>query len=363
MPPTSSSPASSTSPKVARHALDQPAGPGPFSFSAGDEVVIVGWAFLDPPASAIPSVTLEIVSHWTGAVTLLDARRCSRPDVADHFGVDRLRMTGFTSRFRIDHRFRGAHSVRLVQMEDSLIYPPVTLFSFTALPAPHEANARRELAARFLRGAGLEIGALQRRLEVPDRCSVTYVDRMPLADLRAHYPELRDQPVQEPDLIDDGETLAKVGSGTQDFVIANHFLEHCENPIQTIVNLTRVLKEGGILYMAVPDKRFTFDIDRPVTPYPLLAETFRQGRRRDREELYVEWAAHVQHASPSDVSAVAQKLLDEGYSIHFNVWALPGLLEFLTRCKVDFGLQFTLEWVVCSENEVILILMKSECSE
>jgi hypothetical protein len=128
------------------------------------------------------------------------------------------------------------------------------------------------------------------------------------------------------------------------------------------VNLTRVLKEGGILYMAVPDKRFTFDIDRPVVPYPVLAETFRQRRRRDREELYVEWAACVLDASPSDVSAVARKLLDEKHSIHFNVWALPDLLEFLARSKADFGLPFTLEWVVCSDNEVILILMKADCS-
>jgi SAM-dependent methyltransferase len=185
---------------------------------------------------------------------------------------------------------------------------------------------------------------------------------MPVAGLRAHYPELHDQPVQEPDLIDDGETLAKVDNGTQDFVIANHFLEHCENPIQTIANLTRVLKEGGILYMAVPDKRFTFDIDRPVTPYPVLAETFRQGRRRDREELYLEWAACVQQAAPPDVSAVARKLLDEQYSIHFNVWALPDLLEFLARSKADFEQIRVLEWVVCSDNEVILILMKAECS-
>ena len=86
---------------------------------------------------------------------------------------------------------------------------------------------------------------------------------MPLSELLDQYPELRGQPVQGPDLIDDGERLTKVESTTQDFVIANHFLEHCENPIQTLVNLLRVLKDGGLLYLAVPDKRFTFDVDRP----------------------------------------------------------------------------------------------------
>jgi SAM-dependent methyltransferase len=210
-----------------------------------------------------------------------------------------------------------------------------------------------------LTGAGLEVGALQRRLPLPDHCSVKYVDRLPLEDLLAHYPELRGLPIQPPDLIDDGETLSKVESDSMDFVIANHLLEHCENPVQTIANFLRTLKTGGILFMAVPDKRFTFDIDRPVTPYPVLAETYREGRRRDRESLYREWAQHVSGAGPSQVDEVARKLLSERYSIHFNVWALEDLLEFISGCRREFRLPFRLEWITCSENEVILILRKT----
>ena len=64
------------------------------------------------------------------------------------------------------------------------------------------------------------------------------------------------------------------------------------------------------------------------------------------------------HASRSDVPAVARKLLAEQYSIHFNVWTLPDLVEFVSKCQAEFGLPFGLEWLVCSENEVILILRK-----
>ena len=346
--------------KTVRCKLDEPIGMGPYNFSLGDEVVVAGWAFLEPPAQAMPSISLESVSRQTGAITRLNAGRYPRPDVATHFGDDKLLMCGFTSRFRIDERFRGEYTVRLRQIESSDVYPYSNLFSFIVAPTASEANVRRELAARFLRGAGLEVGALQRRLEVPDDCSVMYVDRLVLPDLLAHYPELRGQPLQEPDLIDDGETLAKVQSGTQDFVIANHFLEHCENPIQTLSNFMRVLKGGGILYMAVPDKRFTFDIDRRVTAYSDLASTYREGGRRDRAHLYYEWAAYVNRATPTEVAAVATRLLAEGYSIHFNVWRLSDLLEFVANSKRDFELPFDLEWVVCSENEVIMILRKDE---
>ena len=239
-----------------------------------------------------------------------------------------------------------------------MVHPPIALFSFTVTPTTYEANARKDLAARFLRGSGLEVGALQRRLDVPGHCSVTFVDRLPLAELLEHYPELHGQPLQAPDIIDDGETLAKVGAATQDFVIANHFLEHCENPIQTIQNFLRVLKDGGILYMAIPDKRFTFDADRPQTAYRTLAETFRHGRRLDRAALFLEWAALVARVPASEAAAIGQKLQAEHYSIHFNVWALPNLLEFMATCRTEFNLPFELEWIVCSENEVILILRK-----
>ena len=355
---TSTSLVSETSQKTVRYSLDEPAGSGPFSFAPGDEVVIAGWAFLEPAASALPSISLDSVSLRTGAVTRLDVRRSPRPDVARHFGLAGLQMSGFASTLRIDDRCCGEQKVRLFLLEDLQVHPSVDLFAFGVAPASYEANARRELAARFLRGSGLEVGALQRRLDVPDHCSVKYVDRLPLPDLLVHYPELKGQPLQAPDVIDDGETLSTIDSATQDFVIANHFLEHCENPIQTMLNFMRVLKDGGILYMAVPDKRFTFDVDRPVTPYASLAETFRQGRRLNRVDLYVEWAAYVAHASPSEVPAVGRKLLADQYSIHFNVWALPDLLEFVARCKTEFGLPFILEWLVCSGNEVILVLRK-----
>jgi hypothetical protein len=114
-----------------------------------------------------------------------------------------------------------------------------------------------------------------------------------------------------------------VGSGSQPFVVANHFLEHCENPFQTILNFSRVLRDGGILYMAVPDKRFTFDVERPVTDYQLLSATFGDGRRRDRDELYVEWARHVRRAPIPEAAALARQLRDDEYSIHFKCGRYP----------------------------------------
>ena len=126
-------------------------------------------------------------------------------------------------------------------------------------------GTREAIAAAFLHGEGIEIGALHQPLVVPSSVRVKYVDRMTAPDLRRQYVELAALPLVETDIVDNGELLGTIGDGTQDFVIANHFIEHCQNPLLTVQNLLRVLKPGGVVYMAVPDKRFSFDVDRPCT--------------------------------------------------------------------------------------------------
>jgi predicted SAM-dependent methyltransferase len=51
---------------------------------------------------------------------------------------------------------------------------------------------------------------------------------------RKLYPELKSRKFIEPDIIDDGEKLSRIEDASQDFIIANHFLEHCEDPIGTV---------------------------------------------------------------------------------------------------------------------------------
>ena len=42
-------------------------------------------------------------------------------------------------------------------------------------------------------------------------------------------------------------------------------MEHCEDPIMTIKTFVRVLRRDGFLFLAVPDKKYTFDKDRNLT--------------------------------------------------------------------------------------------------
>ena len=170
-------------------------------------------------------------------------------------------------------------------------------------PPPVYLEARAEFAAHYLFGEGLEIGPLHQPLQMPPRARVRYVDRMTTDQLRSEYPELAGWKLTEVDVVDDGETLATIADGSQDFIVANHFLEHCENPIGTIETHLRKLRPGGVLFYAVPDKRFTFDFRRPVTPLAEMVADYEQGPERSRQQHYLEWSRFVDSGEEPELGA------------------------------------------------------------
>ncbi len=230
------------------------------------------------------------------------------------------------------------------------------LMRLKMLTAP---DGRESLAFQYIRGNGIEIGALHQPLLLPRGAQAVYVDRLLVGELRLQYPELRDKALTPVDVVDDGEKLRKFPDGSLDFVIANHFLEHCENPVGAAASFLRVLKPGGIVYLAVPDKRFTFDADRPVTRLEHLIRDYREGPGGSREEHFREWRTLVQVKFRDDLDRSMETLTDESYSIHFHVWTFAEVLELLLYLKRDLGLGFEPVKILCGGSEMIAVLRKT----
>ena len=225
--------------------------------------------------------------------------------------------------------------------------------------APAMLSVRRQLATRFLEGNGIEIGALDCPLPVPARANVRYVDRVSVAQLRAYYPELGDRQLTEPDLIEDGECLPTIASGSLDFIIANHMLEHCENPLGTMrTHLDRV-RVGGVLFYAIPDKRQCFDQPRPLTPFEHLVADDADGGTRSRWSHYLEWAVHVNGLSdPGAAEQNARENMNNAYSIHFHVWDPNAFRELLRSASDYLRVPFAVEHFAENGSEAIAILRK-----
>jgi len=230
----------------------------------------------------------------------------------------------------------------------------------TLIPEPMESR-RRAVSARFLSGRGIEVGALHSPLWVSPQAKVSYVDRLGVDDLRKHYPELNAHPLAPVEILDDGERLLTFADGSLDFIIANHFVEHCENPLGAIRTHLSRLKMGGYLYYAVPDKRFTFDVDRPLTDFEHLVRDDQMGPAWSRRDHFFEWSRLVDKA-PDDAAteARARHLMDMNYSIHFHVWDADRFQEILRGAYAYLGRTFTVDWLEQNESELITVLRKCE---
>ena len=237
----------------------------------------------------------------------------------------------------------------------------------TAGPASAPANPptgglRAVLSSQYLAGEGIEIGALHNPMLLPPGVGVRYVDRLSVDDLRKQYPELADAALVPVDIIDDGERLATVGDESVDFVLANHFIEHCQNPILALQNMVRVLKVGGIVFLAVPDKRFTFDAKREVTSFDHLIRDYLEGPEWSRRSHFEEWVRGVHGLEKQDeIERKIEALLDMDYSIHYHVWTQADVMEWITKLMPVFHLD--VEQMNRNGVEVIFILRKTSAVE
>lgn len=223
-------------------------------------------------------------------------------------------------------------------------------------------SRRERVRARFaplLRGRGLEIGALNAPFPFEPGTDVLYSDVLTREQVEAMYPGSR-----LPDIHSDSESFPTVADGTFDFVVANHVLEHVTSPIDALREWRRILRDGGLLMLALPDKRFTFDAPRERTALAHLIEDS-ASRSDPRERNYahlLEWAEHVEKLRPG--SAEWQRFVDEslarGYAVHNHVWIARDIFELL---------RWTGGWrVVAFRNtsvftdEFLLLLRKGETS-
>jgi SAM-dependent methyltransferase len=194
---------------------------------------------------------------------------------------------------------------------------------------------------------------------------VTYVDRLPVEELRRHYQELADLPLTPVDVIGTAEDLSAFKDDSLDFIIANHLLEHLEDPIKGLIEFHRVLKPDGALYMALPDARLTFDRERALTPPEHIIEEHRHGTERYRREHYLDWTVHAENGAlhyGNEPEQRVKDLMEMQYAIHFHVWRADSFLEFLfAACKVanlDFELAAFAPPEHPSDDEFIVVLLK-----
>lgn len=134
-------------------------------------------------------------------------------------------------------------------------------------------------------GLGLEIGPSYNPI-APKRDGyrveiVDHVDRAGLVEkYGAHGVDVSG--IEDVDYVWQGQPLSElIGSeGKYDWIIASHVIEHVPDVIGFLNECGKLLKAGGTLSLAIPDKRYCFDHFRPVSTTGDVIQASIEKRKR-----------------------------------------------------------------------------------
>lgn len=113
----------------------------------------------------------------------------------------------------------------------------------------------------------LEIGAFCRPTLSRPMFRAHFVDYFSTKELREQCKHNGEDPqnVVNVDFVVKGEDYTSSVQGKFQIVIANHVWEHITNPIKWLNMIGELTDEDGILFISLPDKRFSFDCLRDET--------------------------------------------------------------------------------------------------
>ncbi len=97
---------------------------------------------------------------------------------------------------------------------------------------------------------------------------VEIVDVLTQEGLREHYRahNVNLDAIEEVDYVGAGNYYSLIQKESYyDYIIASHMIEHTTNLLKFLQDCSRMLKVGGSLNLAIPDKRYEFDLFRNVT--------------------------------------------------------------------------------------------------
>lgn len=183
----------------------------------------------------------------------------------------------------------------------------------TGLPdAPHGGapeRVRRTVGRLDMSaGVGLEIGPLCSPMVDRADGDVRYVDVDTTERLREHYAAHPGVPVESIVDVDipltaEGRvrSISEAFGGTGPrvrWVVASHVVEHVPDMIGWFADLADVLEDGGLVALAVPDRRYSFDACRPATTVGQLLESHDRAESRPSTRAVFDHHADAVHVAP-----------------------------------------------------------------
>lgn len=214
-------------------------------------------------------------------------------------------------------------------------------------------RVRYELTRAFLSGRGIEIGPGISPQKLPDHAEAEYFDKRSSSDLEA----LMDGTVPV-EIRPMTSIRARFPNGA-DFLIAHQVLEHSANPIRTLTEWHRYVRDNAVVVLSMPDHRFApGDRNRSDAPLEHLVYDFLLDRHEEDfdsrehifsfchgwhyDQLIAEYREFSAHALTSHLLSESRRT--EGHDLHWHaiaghIWKeLIEVAAHFDQCSVSFEL-------------------------
>lgn len=187
-------------------------------------------------------------------------------------------------------------------------------------------------------GIGLEIGPLATPVVSKEEGSVYYVDLFTTEQLREKYRTaawLKPEDIVEVDFVIGEVSYEDIKSKLKriDYIIASHVLEHCPNPLGWLRCLANIIEPEGIISLAIPDRRYTFDYYRRDTTLAQLLAYDLEGLTKPSIEQVLDCFMNIckldaELAWANDCSALKP---EKQYQFH----SMDDIIKLTTRERSD----------------------------
>lgn len=200
-------------------------------------------------------------------------------------------------------------------------------------------SLRDRFASKHLHGRGIELGA--QMIPTKTRATVEYVDVLSNEALESRYnlPVSHLVPLTH---VIDGNNLSVYRDGELDFLIANHVLEHFDDPVGGLVEWLRILKHGGRLFITLPNHRSNcYDWQRVPARYDHLERDYVDpvGRPERNLKHYEDFAQAINQWSDGDPRIIRQAMewTEANDRHHYHVYDEQTVTDVLTLAARHSG--------------------------
>lgn len=128
--------------------------------------------------------------------------------------------------------------------------------------------------------------------------------------------------------------------------------------------MLRVLKVGGVIYLAIPDKNYTYDKNRKTSTIKHLISDYINGDDpnyldKDLDEHYLDYFKNVTNhvdriEDPIKLKERCDHAKATSLDVHFHVYEFDQIIELFVVARENFNFNYKILDIIKNELEVLI---------